>query len=386
MKKIKLLYYSKALTSNHGGRFHSEAFLKESKKNLRVKQVYSFPTFKNYKVKEVDYKKNNSLKQFLKNNSLFQVLFFLRMNYISYKEIVPVILSTNPDCVHIRTTRNFLVIKPLKKKFPGILFTTEVNASPFDESFKNISFKKYFRKLEYKSLSQADANFFVSSYLKDKIMFQPLDDRDFVVHNGVDLELFKPLKKDSTKNQIVFGYIGTLDYHKKLTSLIDALEIVVKANINVKIQLLIVGDGPMAIDLKDYVFKKGLDRFVEFSGWVEHKEIPRYLEQMDIAIHHSANPYMSPLKIFEYMAVGLPVIGPDIPSLNEIFQDKNEILLVKNNDGDLSKKMIYLLNNKLIREELAFNGQKKIRNEYGWSNNAEKILKIIQNKNSDKNA
>jgi len=380
MNKIKLLYYSKALTASHGGRLHSEAFVKEGIKNHRVKEMITFPASRvntTYKKQEIS---DSFLKDLLKNNSLFQIVFFIRLNYLSYKEIVPIITSKKPDAIHLRITRNFLILKKLKKKFPGLIVTSEVNASPFDESFKNIAFKKYFRKLESRSLENADANFFVSSYLKDEIMKRPDPKRDIVVHNGVDLDLFKPLNSETLKKEVVFGYIGTLDFHKNLKFLIDALDIVVRKRTGEQIKLLIVGDGPMSDDLKDYVQKKDLDKVVNFSGWVDHNDIPEYLAKMDIAIHHSANPYMSPLKIFEYMAVGLPVIGPDIPSIKEILKNEKEILLVKSEIKDLSEKMIFLLENKSMRMEIAVAGQRKITTEYGWSNNAENILRIIQGK------
>ncbi len=80
------------------------------------------------------------------------------------------------------------------------------------------------------------------------------------------------------------------------------------------------------------------------------------------------------------MAVGLPVIGPDIPAVREILNDGKEILLVKTEVDDISAKMIYFLENKIERELIARAGQEKIRSNYGWNNNTNKILSVIQKK------
>ena len=376
-KPIDLLYYSNAFIANHGGRLHSEAFLREARKNENVNSILIHPTPSLKSSEKVA--NTNWLRNTLKRNSLLQVLFLYRRNYQSFKEIVPVIRSNKIDCLHIRLDSSFLIIKKLRKLFPSLLITTEVNASPFDENFKNIVFLDYFKKLERKCLQNSNANFFVSKHLLNNIMRTPLENRDFVVHNGVDLELFKLNNKKKQTEIVTFGYVGTLDYHKNLNILIDAFKILDKQYPG-KLKLLIVGDGPMLPELENYVKVNNLLESVIFTGWIKHEEIIDYLQKMNIAIHHSANPYMSPLKIFEYMAVGLPVIGPDIPAVREIFEDKKDIILVKNSKKDLVDKMSYLIGNREVRENIAKTGCYKVREYYGWNSNADFIINVIKDK------
>lgn len=376
-KPIDILYYSNAFIANHGGRLHSEAFLREAKKNKNVNSIliHPAPSVKS----SVKTANKNWLRNTLKSNSFLQVFFLFRRNYQSFKEIVPIIQANKIDCVHIRLDSSFLIIRKLRKLFPTLLITTEVNASPFDENFKNIAFLNYFKNLERKCLLESDANFFVSKFLLNNIMKTPLDSRDFVAHNGVDLELFK-YTVDKRKSEIItFGYIGTLDSHKNLNILIDAFKIVDKQYPG-KLKLLIVGDGPMLPELENYVKVNNLLESVIFTGWIKHEEIIDYLHKMNIAIHHSANPYMSPLKIFEYMAVGLPVIGPDIPAVREIFEDQKDIILVKNSKKDLVDKMSYLIGNREVRENIAKTGCHKVREYYGWNSNADFIINVIKDK------
>ena len=376
MEKPRLLYFSNAFIASHGGRLHSEAFLKESKKNSKIREITVYPTPINAK-RSFENSNSEGLRSKLKKLSLFQVAFFYRRNLNSYKEIEKVIIERKPDVIHIRLDSNFLIIDKLKKRFKDLIVSTEVNASPFDENFKNILFSDHFKKMERKSLQKADANFFVSSFLRSSIMEQYDDSRDFVVQNGVDLNLFSSENQTVANSEnLTFGYVGTIDYHKKLKNLVDAFGVVQSKK--PKTNLVIVGDGPMFLDLEAYIKSKNLEEFVQLTGWIDHNNIIDYLLKFDVAIHHSANKYMSPLKIFEYMAVGLPVIGPDIPSVREVFDENEDIILVEDSVKDLTQKMLFYIQNPVERSKYAEKGQQKIRSQYGWDSNVDTILTQLQ--------
>ena len=203
------------------------------------------------------------------------------------------------------------------------------------------------------------------------------DSRDFVVQNGVDLNLFSSENHTVANSEnLTFGYVGTIDYHKKLKNLVDDFGVVQSKK--PKTNLVIVGDGPMFLDLEAYIKSKNLEEFVQLTGWIDHNNIIDYLLKFDVAIHHSANKYMSPLKIFEYMAVGLPVIGPDIPSVREVFKENEDIILVEDSVKDLTQKMLFCIQNPEERSKYAEKGQQKIRSQYGWDSNVDTILTQLQ--------
>jgi glycosyltransferase involved in cell wall biosynthesis len=382
MRKLKILYYSNAFIANHGGRLHSEAFLKEAQLHPFVNSILSFP---NSEVQNEESGTNSGIiRKTLKSNPLLQVVLFYRRNYKSLEDIFPVIEAEKPNILHIRLDSNFLIIKKIKRKYPELLLTTEVNASPFDENFQNIIFRKIFRRLERNQLKHADANFFVSANLRQRIMLQHNDKRDFVVHNGVDLKFFKidPHRK-TLKSKITFGYIGTIDYHKNLNRLIDSFK-TVHETYRDKVELLIVGNGPLYNELIDYVKEKNLKDAVRFTGWVSHNQIGDYLQEIDVAIHHFAKPYMSPLKIFEYLATGKAVIGPDTPAVREIFSE-DEMLFVKQDLSNLVSKMFSLYDNDELRVKIAKKGRQRVFEHFKWEDNADKIISVMNNKFNENN-
>jgi glycosyltransferase involved in cell wall biosynthesis len=372
---MKILYYATAYHAKHGGSTHAKAFVEECLRHPLVTGIQVFPLSSSGATE----KKKSGIKKFLKENSLLQMFFFWRRNRFHLVELEKQIKAFRPDVIHVRLDSNFLQIKKLKALFPGVIVSTEVNASPFDESFKHIAFREIYRRIEKRFLSKADLNFFVSDELRRKIMGNASElNRDFVVQNGVDLALFTR-RNAVTRNEHVgktLIYVGTIDGHKAIDELLRGFKIASDKYNNLR--LLLVGDGPAKGEIESLARELQLDNLVTFTGWVRHEEIPSYLEHADIAIHHKANPYMSAIKIFEYMAMELPVIGPDIPSVTEIFREGENIVLTKADPLSIAAKIAYLMNDEELQQRIAKNGSALVRGHYTWAANADFIVRRIQ--------
>jgi glycosyltransferase involved in cell wall biosynthesis len=94
----------------------------------------------------------------------------------------------------------------------------------------------------------------------------------------------------------------------------------------------------------------------------------------DLAIFPFTNPYCSPLKLFEYLAMGLPTIGPDTPAVREIFEDGKHLLLVSQSGSDFKEAIVTLKNSQDLRTLLAMNGRERVVNTYTWFQNAKRVL------------
>ena len=86
--------------------------------------------------------------------------------------------------------------------------------------------------------------------------------------------------------------------------------------------------------------------------------------------------YMSPLKMFEYMASKRPIIASSLPSLLEIMDNKNCILVKPDDMGDLANKVEKVISNKINIDELITNAYNKAL-QYTWENRAKKIIDEI---------
>ena len=87
------------------------------------------------------------------------------------------------------------------------------------------------------------------------------------------------------------------------------------------VHLLIVGDGPARAAVEEAARKAGTADRVHVTGAVKRPDMPDHIAAFDIALQPAATPYASPMKVFEYLAMGKPCIACDQPNLREILDD-----------------------------------------------------------------
>jgi glycosyltransferase involved in cell wall biosynthesis len=117
---------------------------------------------------------------------------------------------------------------------------------------------------------------------------------------------------------------------------------------------------------------------VHLTGAVPPETIPYWLAQMDVAVApypQSQDFYFSPLKVYEYMAAGLPVIASKIGQLTEIIENGvNGILAPPGDATALATALEQLWRSPLLRKHLGNSAQEKILQEHTWDKVVDKIL------------
>ncbi len=384
---MKFLYYSTSYYANHGGSIQAIEFYKQLNNVEGITEKYIFPVkSKNNGFIE---NKKKSFREFLRRIPLLQVLFFYRRNRFYFEELTEKIKEIKPDVILLQIDSNFLQISRLKKLFPNLLICTQINGSPFDEPFKNIALKKWFLKQQTNAYLQSDLNFFISDFSRKRIIGTNIDEtRDIVIHNGTDTEKFFPVEdKMALKEKwnypldaFVFGYIGTLDFHKQLGLLIDVFKELLLEFPN--LYLVIIGDGPAFSKILARIKKLNLEDYVELRGWIKHEYINENLNCFDVAVHHYANTYMNPLKIFEYLSAGLAVVAPDIPSVRQAFQDGRDLLITGPSKKELKHSLKEIISNTDLQHRLSNNQHliHAMEGNYTWERYAGRIIQNISEK------
>lgn len=139
-----------------------------------------------------------------------------------------------------------------------------------------------------------------------------------VVGNGVDTERITPATRPVTPAgaPLTIGFVGSLKAWHGVEVLIDAV-----AAMPAHYRLLLVGDGPQAASLAQRTEAMGLAGRVEMTGAVDPDLVAGQLHRMDIAVapYPSAQEcYFSPLKLYEYLAAGLPIVASDVGELPQV--------------------------------------------------------------------
>lgn len=168
------------------------------------------------------------------------------------------------------------------------------------------------------------------------------------VYNGVDTDIFYPRIKERIDKNIVFVSTGTLYHIKNHELLIDAFAIVHRKYTNTVLR--IIGDGELHEELKNKVNNLGLSNNVIFEG--NQDDVAPYLRKSDIYCCTSKVEGL-PISVLEGMACGLPIITTPAGGVVDIVKDGQNGFVVNADENLISQKMIDLVENKKLREEMS---------------------------------
>jgi glycosyltransferase involved in cell wall biosynthesis len=144
-------------------------------------------------------------------------------------------------------------------------------------------------------------------------------DKVWVVRSVPDLERFRLVKPDPSIRQTIrylVGYVGIIAEQDGVDILVEAMDHIVKTRRRTDIACLIIGDGPQVSRLRALAGERGIADFVEFAGYVSGDALLAKLCACDIGVvpdlPNACNGKMSMIKVFEYMALGLPFVQFDL--------------------------------------------------------------------------
>ncbi len=126
------------------------------------------------------------------------------------------------------------------------------------------------------------------------------------------------------------------------------------------------------------MMKPGIKDKVIFAGPQPHEAIPDFIAASDICVNPA--PYTivhragSPGKVFEYMAVGKPVISTALESIEGVIIDGETGLVAKPDAEDIAEKILWLIENPSIRDKIGKNAREKVVAEYQWEKLGDKLI------------
>ncbi|TAL03451.1 MAG: glycosyltransferase WbuB [Rhodospirillaceae bacterium] len=155
--------------------------------------------------------------------------------------------------------------------------------------------------------------------------------RIMVIPNGIAPEHFPAtLTGDTVRarhglvDKIIIGFTGFLRAWHGLPAVIEVLA---EMQDRYDVHFLVVGDGPARAELESEAQRLGVGARMTVTGVVGRDMIPAYVAAFDIAVQPKATAYASPLKLFEYMALGRAIVAPDQPNVREVLSDGDNALL-----------------------------------------------------------
>lgn len=194
-----------------------------------------------------------------------------------------------------------------------------------------------------------------------------------IITNGVNTKKFnaKSFERTKWKNKFVCLFVGTFAEWQGIDTIIKTAS---KLKRYKKILFVFAGsDGDETINTK-------------FLGKVDYDDVPQIIANSNICLYtpdaenylpmKKLGFYFSPLKLFEYMSMGKPVIVSNVGNLKKLIKTEvNGYKIKPNNSGELRDKILKLYKNKKLFKKISNNNRKECIKKYSWSKIAKEILK-----------
>ena len=198
-----------------------------------------------------------------------------------------------------------------------------------------------------------------------------------VVQNFPIISEFGNPKFRNNESKKGFVYIGSISAIRGLSEMLRALE---KLPENMAYPLLLAGDFQPG-ELRKQIRNLEKRNRVEYLGFLSRQEIAELLEKAiaGIVLLHPVPNYIDsyPVKMFEYMAAGIPVIASDFPLWRSIIEDNNcGICVDPLNIDQISETMIWMMEHPDEAKEMGENGRKAVLEKYNWEQESRKLLAL----------
>lgn len=316
----------------------------------------------------------------------FYELMELGYSLVAYRRLAKAVEQHRPDCIYERYNL-FLpagVWLARKYKLPLLL---EVNAPILEERsrYDGLSLTRLARWSQAYAWKNADMVLPVTRVLGDIVASYGVpQERIVVIPNGINGERFgsapdvEAAKRAlGLEGNLVLGFTGFVrDWH----GLDKVIDLIANDPPESRRHLLVVGDGPARAGLEKQARELGIANRVTFTGIVGRDDVARHVAAFDIALQPAVVAYASPLKLFEYLALGKAIVGPAQPNIEEILaQDKNAVLFDPDSTASLAAAVDRLCADHALREKVAAGARATIvEQKLTWHENALQVVKLFQ--------
>lgn len=219
--------------------------------------------------------------------------------------------------------------------------------------------------------------------------------KTFVQELGVNTGHFAQSNQNKAREQLglsfehkIILFAGSFHPHHDLKTLLEAFSYVVKESPGSI--LLLLGTGAQFHIVKEKINTLNIENKVILPGVRSYDEMPVWFQAADIAVLPLTSPNIRQrngcitLKLWEYMAAGLPVVATDLPDTRSAPLLADKIVIVPPEDPRaVGNALLRLLNSENLRRRLSVAGMDYVRMNRTWHRAASETLDFIERRLQD---
>lgn len=314
-------------------------------------------------------------------------LLAMAYNLVAYVRLSRAIRRFRPHFVYERYSL-FTACGIWAARRHGIPIILEVNSPLALEhaTLGELTFRKWADRSERWILSNSTRTIVVSTPMKRIFVDRGVPAEHIeVICNGVDPERFdggtagsEVRRRYRLAGMRVLGFVGWLREWHGLAELVEAMG---RWGPEMEdVHLLIVGDGPARPAVEESARKIGIADRVHVTGPVGRDAMPAHIAAFDVALQPAATSYASPMKVFEYLAMGKPVVACRQDNLTEILEEGRDAAFFAPGDPtDLARVARELLADRGRLARMSSEARLSVfRRGFLWKENAARAARMAE--------
>jgi len=192
--------------------------------------------------------------------------------------------------------------------------------------------------------------------------------------SAVNPQLFCPSGETLPSGPFTILYHGIIAKQRKIDNVVKAVSLLE----DIDIRFVLLGDGDGLEDLRQLVEDLGIQNRVSFNRPVSYEEVPEWINRCDAGIlpFQSWDGWnvSSPIKLFEYLACGKPVIVTDIPAHRNVLRDSDFAFWAKQSTPqDIAEAIRQAYSKRGDFQHLGLEARKLVLENYTWAEQAKKL-------------
>lgn len=230
----------------------------------------------------------------------------------------------------------------------------------------------------------------VSNALRDCVLDQGVSaDRVLVLPNAINESKCVKAKESAVRigpglraelgitSDFVIGFVGSLRKWHGIDFLIDAIPSIIRECPTS--QILVIGSGEMESNIKAFVEREHLSSKVILHPAIDHDRVFDYLNLMTVGLMPDSNHFGSPMKIVEYMAMGVVPVAPDVAPIREIIQNRETgMIFSKRCESEFIRAIELLYRDETLRSKISQQASDYVIGNRLWRYNAEYTISGIK--------
>ncbi|AKB43111.1 Glycosyl transferase, group 1 family protein [Methanosarcina vacuolata Z-761] len=216
---------------------------------------------------------------------------------------------------------------------PAKLFNkkTVIILSGYSIKYEKNTLSKIVAKLCTINLNLADKIILYSPRLIDEWNLKKYSHKILIApRHFLNFSNFK-LNTEFTQRNDLIGYVGRLSEEKGILNFVKSIPLLLKQK--PFLNILIIGDGDLKNNVKNYLSNNSLENNVKLVGWSSNEDLPKYLNLLKLLVIPSYTEGL-PNVMLEAMACGTPVLATKVGAIPDIIKDEETGFLMENNSPE----------------------------------------------------